>query len=85
MSVRTAIAGVSRSPSGKTEALTAARSVPVDNRERVLEKLEKLAARLKSSKGIWPPNQCSDVNTHLAGMFLREHLGLFLEALRRMD
>jgi hypothetical protein len=57
----------------------------MDERERVLDKLLKLQERLKGAKGIWPPNQCSDVNTHLAGMFLREHLGLFLEALRRMD
>lgn len=60
-------------------------SPELDDRDRVLDKLLKLRERLTSTKGIWPPNQCSDVNTHLAGMFLREHLGLFIEAIRRMD
>jgi hypothetical protein len=57
----------------------------LDNRARVLDKLLKLQERLRGQKGIWPPNQCSDVNTHLAGMFLREHIGVIVEALRRMD
>jgi hypothetical protein len=50
--------------------------------ERVLEKLEKLQSRLHGKRGIWPPNKCSDVDTHLAGMFLREHIGIFVDALR---
>lgn len=57
----------------------------MDERDNVLDKLKKLQKRLHGKKGIWPPNQCSDVDTHLAGMFLREHIGLFIEAIRRMD
>jgi hypothetical protein len=52
----------------------------------ILEKLEKLKVRFRDSpKGLWPPNQCSDVTTHIAGMFLREHIGVFIEALKKLE
>lgn len=56
----------------------------MSDRERILDKLLKLQERL-TGKGVWPPAQCGDVNTHIAGMFLREHIGVFIEALKRSD
>lgn len=57
----------------------------MDPREQALDKLEKLAIRLRGGHGTWPPNECSDVATHIAGMWLREHIGLVIEAIRRLD
>lgn len=56
------------------------------SRERVLESLNKLQERLKNKPvPAWPPSRCGDFDTHLAGVFLREHLGLIIEAIRRLD
>lgn len=60
-----------------------------NQRAQVLERLIKLQGRL-SGKGLKGPllqqlDKCSDPDFHLAGLFLKEHIGLFIEALRRMD
>lgn len=58
-------------------------------RTQVLERLIKLQGKL-SGKGLKSPllqqlEKCPDPDFHLAGLFLKEHIGLFIEALKRMD
>lgn len=58
----------------------------MDNRATILEKLLKLTERKdwrEPSK--MPSGECRDVTTHLAGIFLKTHIGAIMEALRRAD
>lgn len=58
----------------------------MDQRARVIEKLEKLADRADwHDPSRLPAGDCRDVTTHLAGIFLKTHYRAILEALKRMD
>lgn len=61
-------------------------------RDNVIDKLLKLRARLDGKVLKFPPNSppdcpsCGgDISFHLAGLFLKEHMGIIIEALRRLD
>jgi hypothetical protein len=60
-------------------------------RDLVLDKLIKIQHRLAGKSAHWPPgfNQCDkcgqDISFQLAGLFLKDHMGVIIEALRRMD
>lgn len=61
----------------------------LDNRQAILDRLIKLRGRL-GGKGLKQPllqqlEQCPDPDFHLAGLFLKEHIELIIEAIRRMD
>jgi hypothetical protein len=58
----------------------------MDPRLRVIDRLEKLIDRADwSDPARIPSGECRDVTTHLAGMFIKTHYRLILEALKRMD
>jgi hypothetical protein len=57
----------------------------VDKRQQLIERLEKLKQRLHGKTLTIPGEGCKHVDLHLAGMFLKQHMDTFLEALKRMD
>lgn len=61
-----------------------------NQREAVLDRLIKLRVKLQGKGGLKQPllstlEKCPDPDFHLAGLFLKEHINLFIEAIRRMD
>lgn len=55
-------------------------------RQRLIEKLEMLSQRADwCDPSRMPSGNCKDITTHLAGIFLKTHYRMILEALKRMD
>jgi len=61
------------------------RGSTLDERQEIIERLRKLKLRLKGKVLIMPGDGCPAVDYHLAGLFLKQHIELFIEALQRMD
>lgn len=51
----------------------------------MLDRLEKIRTRFRDKPTEWPVYNCTDVGTHLAGMFLREHIDTIIKAVKRLD
>ena len=57
----------------------------MDEREAIVERLKKLKLRLAGKVLTMPGEGCPAVDYHLAGLFLKNHIDLFIEAIKRMD
>jgi hypothetical protein len=57
----------------------------MDNRAAIIERLTKLKLRLSGKTLTLPGEGCQSVDYHLAGLFLKQHIDLIIEALKRLD